>query len=454
MAASRRLSTETMIARMANRGGIFLISAWLVIAAGCSSGGPDATNIPVGGCGVEGQKQFVFDVMNDVYFWVDQIPVVDPANFATPEALLDAMLFKPLDQFSAIVSAATDTALFSAGQIVAFGFGSVLLATDDLRVTSVVAGSPAEQGGLQRGYRVLMIDGRTIADIVANEGLSVAFGPREVGVQRTLTVEDLGGMQSDITLTKEVVTLDPVPVSNVFDVSGTPVGYLYFTIFVDPSVPALDAEFATFRNLGVRNLIVDMRYNGGGLTAVAEYLGDLLGGLNANGAVFSQTVFNVNNSFRNFAKVFVNQVNSITLDRIIFITTPATASSSEIVINGTDPHLDVVVIGDTTFGKPVGSLGIGFCDSVLRPISFQTLNANGFGDFFNGLPTDCPAQDDLNFVIGDPAEASLAEALFYMENNACSPVPVAQQQKSVDMRQLNQREIARSDKVRQVTGAH
>ncbi len=428
--------------------------AALICAAGCSSGGSGGSFTPVGGCGADGQKQFVFDVMNDIYFWNTQIPVVDPAIFATPEELLDAMLFKPIDRFSNIGSAQADLALFSAGEIVAFGFGSTLLANDDLRLTQVFTGSSAEQEGLQRNYRILLIDGRTIADIVANEGISAAFGPRELGLQRTLRIEDLGGIQSDVTLTKSLITLDPVPVSTVFDVGGTPVGYLLFNIFVDPSIAALDAVFVNFRNQGVRNVIVDMRYNGGGLVAVAEYLGDLLGGLTAGAQVFSQTVHNANNAFRNTIATFAAQTNSITIDRIIFITTGSTASASELVLNGLEPHIDVVLVGDTTFGKPVGQYGFEFCSKILWPISFQTLNVDGFGDFFNGLPVDCQAADDLDFVLGDPMEASLAEALFYAGNSMCSPVPRAQQQKIADVRALNRLKMERADYVAQITGVN
>ncbi len=428
--------------------------AVLICAAGCSSGGSGGSFTPVGGCGVEGQKQFVFDGMNDIYFWNTQMPVVDPANFATPEELLDAMLFKPIDRFSRIGSAQADLALFSAGEIVAFGFGSILLANDDLRVTQVFAGSSAEQEGLQRNYRILLIDGRTIADIVANEGISAAFGPRDVGLQRTLRIEDLGGIQSDVTLTKSLITLDPVPVSNIFDVGGTPVGYLLFNTFVDPSIAALDAVFVNLRNQGVRNVIVDMRYNGGGLVAVAEYLGDLLGGLTANAQVFSQTVYNANNAFRNSTTTLAARVNSITIDRVIFVTTGSTASASELVINGLEPHIDVVLVGDTTFGKPVGQLGFEFCSKIFWPISFQTLNADSFGDFFNGLPVDCQAADDLGFVLGDPMEGSLAEALFYAGNGTCSPVPQAQQQKTADVRALNRLETEKVDYVGQITGVN
>jgi hypothetical protein len=81
----------------------------------------------------------------------------------------------------------------------------------------------------------------------------------------------------------------------------------------------------------------------------------------------------------------------------------------------------VTIVGDTTYGKPVGQYGFNFCDKVLAPVAFQLRNAKGEGDFFSGLPADCPAADDADHLLGDPAEASLGEALYFLQNGRCSP---------------------------------
>lgn len=424
--------------------------AFLALFAGCSSsGGGDDDDID--SCSNEAQKAFVLERMQDIYFWNDELPEVALEDFATPEALLDALIFKPLDRFSSIRPAETFTAFFLGGQTIAFGIGTTLLADDDLRINRVFSDSPAEQAGLQRGDRILEINGRTIAEIVANEGISAAFGPREVGGQVTLRVENMAAIQSEVTMAQALIALDIIPASGVFDVAGSAVGYVHFTTFVDPSVDALNTVFADFKAQGVQDLIIDLRYNGGGLVRVANFLGNVLGGLTVPGEVYSQTVFNTENSFRNTITRFATEVNSLSLTRLVFITAGATASASEIVINGTAPHLQVALVGETTFGKPVGSQNMTFCDKVLSPISFQTQNADGFADFFDGLPVDCPAPDDLTAMLGDPAEGSLAEALFYLENGTCSPTAVARTS-TARARQLNATTRTRGDEIVKLTG--
>ncbi|CAN5153963.1 hypothetical protein BH24PSE2_BH24PSE2_07490 [soil metagenome] len=417
--------------------GVFLISvlprSLLVLAAllaGCDGGSSDGASPAPAACSAEQQKQFVLDVMQDIYLYNDQLPAVDPDNFATPEALLAALVVNPPDRFSFIGSAAADDAFFGDGQFVGVGFRSVLLADDDLRISDVFAGSPAAEAGLERGHRILRINGRSIAAITAAEGIDAAFGPDDPGVQLRLELEDLQGETFEATMTKTVVTIPPVPVTTVFDVGGRPVGYLHLRTFVEPSFEALDTAFADFVAAGVREVVIDVRYNGGGLVAVAEFLGNLLGGLESNGEVFSMTVFNANNAFRNTTTLFMNETHSLALDRLVFITTGATASASELVINSLMPHVATFLVGGDTFGKPVGSLGFTFCGKIIRPISFETVNSDGAGGYFDGLQADCPAADELAFVLGDPAEASLAEALFVAENGSCSIAQAAPHDRS------------------------
>jgi hypothetical protein len=173
---------------------------------------------------------------------------------------------------------------------------------------------------------------------------------------------------------------------------------------------------------GVSELVLDLRYNGGGLISVAEFLSGLLGGELTAGEIFARRVHNTRNAFRNSDTLFVNEANALDLNRIVIITSGSTASASEMIINGLDPFLDVWLVGDDTFGKPVGSYGFSFCDKVLRPISFANANAVGNTDFFAGFAVDCASEDDLSHELGDPLEASLAEALYVIENNTCSTV--------------------------------
>jgi C-terminal processing protease CtpA/Prc len=123
----------------------------------------------------------------------------------------------------------------------------------------------------------------------------------------------------------------------------------------------------------------------------------------------------------------------LTLDRLIVVTTRASASASELVINALRPFMPVIVIGGTTYGKPVGQYGIAFCDKLLAPVSFSLRNADGHGDFFDGFAPDCTAPDDADHQLGDPEEGSLKEALTFATTGGCSKRPLtSQQNKSVE----------------------
>jgi hypothetical protein len=199
------------------------------------------------------------------------------------------------------------------------------------------------------------------------------------------------------------------------------VGYLFFRNFVRPSVAALDDAFAALRAAGATELVLDLRYNGGGLVDVAVHLGSLIGGPVTAGQPFATFAHNDRNAFRNETLRFETIDQRLpTLSRLIAITSRSSASASELVINALSPFLPVVTIGDATYGKPVGQYLVTFCDKVLAPVAFSLRNANDEGDYFGGLPATCPAGDGIDAELGDAAEASLAEALHYIRHGSCS----------------------------------
>ncbi|MDH3589864.1 MAG: S41 family peptidase, partial [Gammaproteobacteria bacterium] len=394
----------------------FLFLAVFAVACGGGGGGGGGGGAPINAvvpdaCSTVEQNRFVNDAMLDIYYWVDEMPSADPADFATPQALLDFLVFPDLDRFSAIVDAAAEDAFFSASQFIGIGMGILLLGEDELRVTQTFSDGPARAAGIRRGFTILEINGQTIAEAVAGNGVSAAFGADEIDVPVELRYTDLAGTEMQVTLFKALVTIDTVSASAVFDVAGATTGYLKFRNFVEPSFDALATTFADLVQQGVTQLVLDLRYNGGGLISVAEFLSGLLGGQTTAGEVFAKRVHNTENEFRNLTTNFVDETNALDLSRVVIITTGATASASEMIINGLDPFLDVWLVGDDTFGKPVGSYGFTFCDKVLRPTSFANENAVGNTDYFAGFAADCAAEDELDRALGDPQEASLAEAL-------------------------------------------
>ena len=222
-------------------------------------------------------------------------------------------------------------------------------------------------------------------------------------------------------------------------------GYLELATFISTADAEFETAFSAFRNAGVTDLILDLRYNGGGLVSTAELLSDYLGGDVAENLVFSRTEFNADRAAaNNNTSFFARLVNSLNLSRLVVIATRATASASELVTNGMIPHVQVAIVGDNTFGKPVGQIGLEFCDKIMRPTSFRLANANGDGDYFDGLPADCPAADDLSVPIGDDLDPNMVAAMEYLNTGAC---PVA----ALPGAQLKAREAANEYRPR-ITG--
>ncbi|MEM9386522.1 MAG: S41 family peptidase [Pseudomonadota bacterium] len=395
------------------------------VLAACGGGGASAPTPDVeaqaGSCSDDDQKQFVLDVMRDIYFWVDDLDGnVDIDAFASPEALLEELVsVQPLDRFSFIGSAAADDAFFSDSQFIGVGLG-LSTREDRVFITQVFGDGPAAATGLTRGDELLRINGIDVADALAGDGIGAAFGDDAIGVMVELRARRTASDEiTDEVLFKDLVTIEPIPASTILDLDGTPVGYVVFRDFVNPAFDALGEAFGDFAAAGVTQLILDLRYNGGGLISVSEFLGDLLAGGLAGSTYYSREHNDANTEF-DFSVDFVDQANALTLDSLIIITTRGTASASELVINGVTPYRQVTLVGDTTFGKPIGQYGYEFCDKILRPASFVVANSLGNSDYYDGFAPDCAANDDLTRALGDPQEAMLSEALDVLRNGTCT----------------------------------
>ncbi len=378
-----------------------------------------------GTCSALSQTTFVRDTLDELYYWYRNLPDVDPAREATPEAFLDAVRFRPLDRtFSYVTSRAANDAFFSDSQFIGLGVTTSQVG-GELHVLQVFEGSPAAEAGLDRGTRIDTVDGVRAADLIAAGTLDAALGPAQDGLAVTLGFDTRGGERRTATLRKRTVAIPTVSLTRVFEVGGRRVGYLFFRNFVRPSVQALDAAFDALAAARVDELVLDLRYNGGGLVDVAVHLASLVAGGGHADAVFAESRHNDRNRRLNETLRFTAPAAALALSRLVVITTRASASASELVINGLRPFMPVVVVGDRTYGKPVGQYLLPFCDKVLAPVSFAMVNAAGDGDYFDGLPVTCAAADDITHDLGDPVEASLQEALRYVASGACSPVPAA-----------------------------
>ncbi len=396
------------------------LTSLVVIALGLGLSPASAQNGP-SNCSVTSQNLFVRDAMQDLYLWYREMPNVNAAAYRSPEAYLDAVRYRPLDSsFSYITSAAASQAFYSDSQFIGYGF-STSVTDSEMRVLQVFEESPAAEAGLARGDRIVEIDGRPVEWLIASGQIGSAFGSSQIGVSSVIAFRTRTGDERQAEITKRLVTIPTVSLSQVYEVDGRRVGYVFFRNFVRPSYEALDQAFAALGEAGATELVLDLRYNGGGLVDVAVHLASLIGGALTAGQPFATYAHNDQNAFRNETLRFESLDSPpLSLDRLVVIATRSSASASELVINALRPFMPVVIIGDATYGKPVGQYVIEFCDKVLAPVAFSLRNANDEGDYFGGLPPTCTSADDIEHDLGDAAEASLAEAFHFIRTGECS----------------------------------
>ena len=407
---------------------LILATALLTLTA-CGGGGGGGF-VPGGGtCSVQREKEFVLDVARDWYLFPELLPAqVNLDDYDTAQELLDALTAQARAQgidryFSYVTTRQADESFLLEGQFIGFGFRfSVDEAAGRAYFIDVYESSPAAEAGLERGAELLAVDSGSgfvpvSAIIAVDPGFDEAFGPSEEGVERRFRfLKD--GATLEATLTKRVVTIQPIPDGGVAELTlpnnpGERVGYVNLRSYISSANTPLRDAFQTFD--GINYFIFDLRYNGGGLLSIADLVGDLFGGRLFAGNVFYRLRFNPARAPANDeTQRFSVEPESVSPVKIAFITTDATASASELTVNGLKPWIDpanVAIFGTDTFGKPVGqsAFDLSGCDTRLRLVTFRTANRDDESDYYTGLAATllhaCAAGDDIDLPMGDPGEA-------------------------------------------------
>lgn len=420
---------------------------------GGTSGGSNATG---GGqtsasCSLANRQQWAQSVLQEWYLFPETLPAsLSPAPFASVDAYIDALTATARGQrrdrfFTYLTSIAEENAFFSTGASAGFGFR---VSTDSVNrrafIMETFEDTPAFAAGLERGDEILAIGTsaatlRPVSELIGAGGSSAvtdALGPSTSGLSRVLRVSGPSGTR-DLTLAKADYSLAPVSSrygAKILQDGARKVGYLNLRTFITSADPQLRLAFDRFRSEGVTDLVVDFRYNGGGLISTAELLGDLLGGNRATSEVFSSFVYRPEKAANNSTKRFQPQPQSVSPTRIAFITTGATASASEVVINGLLPYLgtNLGLIGANTFGKPVGQVAIdrSACDDRLRVVAFSSRNSANSDAYYDGLAStvraSCRATDDFSRPLGDAQESSVRQALDFLAGRSCTPIATGQ----------------------------
>ena len=181
-------------------------------------------------------------------------------------------------RFSYITSREANEAFYSESQFIGFGLSTAVSGLE-MRVTQVFPESPASEAGLSRGDRIVEIGGRLVAALISSGEIGSAFGPSEIGVETDVVFVNQAGTRREAHMVKRLVTIPTVSLTRVYNVGGRRIGYIFFRNFVEPSVEALDSAFAELSAAGVDELVLDLRYNGGGLVNVAQHLASYIGGV-------------------------------------------------------------------------------------------------------------------------------------------------------------------------------
>ena len=414
------------------------------------------------------EKHWMRSWSNNTYLWYNEIIDRDPASIADRLDYFEVLKTEATtasgnakDRFHFSINTSEYQELISSGASAGYGFELALISRSvprDIRIAFTEPNSPAraDPANLARGDIILevngvdAINGSSQSDV---DTLNAALFPAETGESHTFKIRDLD-TQTDrtFTITSAVVTTESVNITKTIDVAGAKVGYLHFTTFGTSSAEqALFDAMTDFQNNGITELVLDLRYNGGGFLDIAGELGYMIAGAaQTTGRDFDKIVFNdkhptinpvtgntitptpFHSTGQGFSVPNGTALPSVNLNRVFILSTSGTCSASEAVINGLrGVDVEVVLIGTTTCGKPYGFYGTDNCGETYFTIQFRGENDKGFGDYADGftpidtavnngeLITGCEVGDDFSKLLGDESEAQLATALSYMQTGTC-----------------------------------
>lgn len=397
--------------------------------------------------------------MHELYFWYADVADANPANFSTTTAYFDNRRSpvvlssgKRKDQFSFTMPTSEWVALSQSGVSAGYGVEWVVVSATVprlVRAAYVEPNSPAADAGITRGDTVLSVDGVSVNtnDQAQLNVLNAGLWPAVAGQPHSIQLQTVNSLSRPVSMLSANVT--STPVLQVQILAGG-VGYILFNSHVATAEQQLLTAFTQLRNNNVTDLVLDLRYNGGGFLAIASEVAYMIAGSTAtSGKLFERIVFN-NQYASNINPVtggsnaptpFLSTSSSgaalptLNLSRVFVVTSDATCSASESIINGLRGiGVQVIQIGGTTCGKPYGFYPKDNCGTTYFPIEFQGVNYAGFGDYPDGFAPNnsssllgykipgCAVADDFTQLLGNTSENGLEAALYYRNANACSPL--------------------------------
>lgn len=417
-------------------------------------------------------EEFIYAGLNDIYLYKADVSVLADDFFKTEDDKLDYLagftspesLFESLKSGSDRFSFMTDdyksledrfNGVSSSTAGMNFGIGRIS-GTEHLFafLQYVIPNTPAAEAGLSRGTVFTEINGKkmtlsNLESLLDSNTLTINIGKVENG---SLTLTD-----ETVTLDQESYTTNPVHLVKTLDVDGKKVGYLMYNSFTGNFDQELNQAFAELKSQGVEELVLDLRYNGGGSVESAVDLASMITG-QFEGQIFMKEQWN--KAYQEYLERekperLVNRFNdtirtgetihSLNLSRVYVLATEGTASASELIINGLEPYIDVVQVGETTTGKFQASTTLYDSEDftkdtevnnnhtyALQPLVLKSANAAGKSDYIDGLKPDIELSENINNlgVLGEPTEPFLQAALNHIQGIAPKSSDAAQQKRS------------------------
>lgn len=386
-------------------------------------------------------NDWIKDNMDLYYFWNDKIPTgIDFTKEVNPKAYFYKLVYKEKDKWSNITDDYPSLEAELNGDPVTMGYNPSFFLVGENIVVIVVSyvypESAAADAGLKRGDIILSInntrlDTTNYYDLYSGTSYSVQLGRLENNT--------LGFTGKSLDLTARITNTDPFIHYEIIDIDGHKTGYLVYVGFIagdtDQFLQKMDNIFTGFKEAGISDLVVDLRYNPGGDVKAAIHLASeivpltvandkkILISLQYNADLQAYLVLH-NYSDQLYYR-FKNTSANIDLDRVFFLTTSGTASASELVITGLEPHMDVIQIGESTYGKYAGAWVIPDDNKkwAMMPIVTKFSNAEGYTDFEDGLAPDYEIDDNLFAAVpfGDPSDPMLAKAIELVTGKSITP---------------------------------
>jgi carboxyl-terminal processing protease len=447
--------------------------------------GPIVSGPDVPGSTLDKIKDSIFLYANEDYLWHTSLPSYISFQPRSKTSIGDEL--NKISQFA--INPATGApyeyydsegdakySFIDSGQVAAelngnrgdYGFGILYNLINDLRVSYVYAGSPADQAGMKRGDEITSINGRTAISYDHGQGygdgssnnFNFVIDAYQNSNLISMTLQRPDGSTYTVTnMSVANYNVNPVITYKTFDEGGGKiVGYIVFNSFTSPNNAEtyLNEAFTYFAGANVTDLVVDLRYNGGGYVETAQYLDNLIVPAAKSGSLMFNTYYNdilsqnkevlLKNQWRkdpntgtdyNYGPDYIDystagnvanfqKLGTLNVNRVFFIITGHTASASELTINNLRPEMDVQFIGETSYGKPVGFFDIDINKYTVYIPEFYTLNSANQGGYYAGFTpgtTDYPGikdYDDLTKEFGDPTEGLLAHALHYVTTGTYS----------------------------------